>query len=84
MNETKYLVTGGAGFIGSNFVRYLFRRHKNIRVCVLDKLGYSASLDSLKPFSGRNDFSFIKGDICDPAAVKKAMAGSDYVIKLRC
>ena len=44
---TKYLITGGAGFIGSNFVQYLYRKHKNIRVCVLDKMGYSANIKNL-------------------------------------
>jgi dTDP-glucose 4,6-dehydratase len=78
--KIKYLVTGGAGFIGSNFVRFLYRQHKNIEVCVLDKLGYSASLENLKDYVGRKDFSFIKGDICDPRVVEKAMTGAHVVV----
>lgn len=78
--KIKYLITGGAGFIGSNFVHYLFRKHKNIKVCVLDKLGYSASLENLQAYQGHKDFEFIKGDICDAKVVAKAMAGSQVVI----
>lgn len=73
--KTRYLITGAAGFIGSNFVHYLYRHEKNIAVRVLDKLGYSASLESIRDFQGRPGFEFIQGDICDPAAVGKAMDG---------
>lgn len=78
--KMKYLVTGGAGFIGSNFVHYLFNRYRNIEVTVLDKLGYSASRESLRDFEGRKDFRFIRGDICDPAAVKTTMEGAHVVV----
>ncbi len=80
MKKNKYLITGGAGFIGSNFVHYLYRKHKNIQVIVLDKLGYSASLENLRKYFGRKDFLFIKGDICDAQIVAQAMAGADVVI----
>jgi len=80
MKIIKYLITGGAGFIGSNFVHYLYRHYQDIEVCVLDKLGYSANLENLRDFTGRKGFSFIKGDICDPKAVKKAMSGADLVV----
>jgi len=76
----KYLVTGGAGFIGSNFVRHLYASDKNIFVCVLDKLTYSGNLENLKEFAGRKDFEFIKGDICDEKIVQRAMQGSEVVI----
>ncbi len=76
----KYLVTGGAGFIGSNFVHYLYRKYKNIKVCVLDKLGYSASLENVREYLKRGDFEFIKGDICDAKVVAKAMAKADIVV----
>lgn len=78
--QIKYLITGAAGFIGSNFVHYLYREHKNIAVCVLDKLGYSANLENLRQYSSRRDFVFIKGDICDAKAVAKAMSGADVVV----
>lgn len=76
----KYLVTGGAGFIGSNFVHYLYREHQNIQVCVLDNMGYSANIKNLKSVMGRKDFEFIKGDICDPKAVARAMKGAHVVV----
>lgn len=75
-----YLITGGAGFIGSHFVHFLFRKYKNIEVRVLDKMGYSANPENLRDFAGRGDFRFIKGDICDPKAVRKAMAGADIAV----
>ncbi|MDP2652736.1 MAG: dTDP-glucose 4,6-dehydratase [Candidatus Omnitrophota bacterium] len=78
--KMKYLVTGGAGFIGSNFVEYLYRHERNIEVCVLDKLTYSGNIENLRPFMGRADFEFIKGDICDEAAVRRAMAGAGVVV----
>ncbi len=75
-----YLITGGAGFIGSNFVHYLYAHYKDIHVRVLDKLTYSGNLENLKKFQGRKDFEFIKGDICDDTIVEKAMMGVDYVV----
>ncbi len=76
----KYLITGGAGFIGSNFVHYLYREHKNIAICVLDKLGYSANVENFRQYFSRRDFTFIKGDICDAKAVAAAMSGVDVVV----
>ena len=73
--QRKYLITGGAGFIGSNFVRHLYNTADNICVCVLDKLTYSGNLENLKEFEGRPGFEFIKGDICDAKAVQAAMRG---------
>ncbi|MBF0386299.1 MAG: dTDP-glucose 4,6-dehydratase [Candidatus Omnitrophica bacterium] len=75
-----YLVTGGAGFIGSNFIRYLYQNVEGIRVRVLDKLTYSGNLANLFEFEGRNGFEFLKGDICDEAMVRKAMDGVDVVV----
>ena len=60
-----YLVTGGAGFIGSNFVRFLYESGEDVSIRVLDKLTYSGNLANLKDFKNRNGFEFIKGDICD-------------------
>ncbi len=80
MNRPAYLITGGAGFIGSNFVHYLYKKNGQAHVRVLDKLTYSSNLNNLKDFKGKKDFEFIKGDICDEVIVKRAMAGVDYVI----
>lgn len=71
----KYLVTGGAGFIGSNIVEELVRRKR--KVVVLDSL-ITGKLENLRPFNGK--IKFIKGDIRDRKAVRRAMKGVDYVI----
>ena len=76
----KYLITGGAGFIGSNFAHYLYKKEPQAKVTVLDKLTYSGSLESLMAFQGRAGFEFIQGDICDEAAVKKAMQDVEVVV----
>jgi len=78
--STSYLITGAAGFIGSNFVRHLYNTRENIHVRVLDKLTYASNIKNLKDFEGRNDFEFIKGDICDDKTVKTAMQGVEVVI----
>ena len=73
-----YLVTGGAGFIGSNFVRHLLE-HTDHSVTVLDKLTYAgnrASLDGLPA----DRFTFVQGDICDAALVDGLVAGTDVVV----
>lgn len=80
MFSQTYLITGGAGFIGSNFVRYLYQREPQARVTVLDKLAYSGNVLNLKDFEGRKGFRFIQGDICDPDAVREAMAGAQVVV----
>jgi dTDP-glucose 4,6-dehydratase len=70
------LVTGGAGFIGSNFVRYMLERHSDYRVVVFDKLTYAGNLDNLRDVAERfgDRYVFIHADICDQAAVDAAMA----------
>ena len=69
------LITGGAGFIGSNFVRYALEKHSDWRVVVFDKLTYAGNLDNLKDvtekFAGR--YAFVRGDIADRAAVFDVM-----------
>ncbi len=75
-----YLVTGGAGFIGSNFIRHLYESGEDVGIRVLDKLTYSGNLANLKDFENRNGFEFIKGDICDESAVQRAMRDVDVVV----
>lgn len=60
------LVTGGAGFIGSNFVPYFCRKYPNYHLIVLDKLTYAGNLDNLHECQGLINYTFIQGDICDP------------------
>jgi len=64
------LVTGGAGFIGSNFVRYLLRSDEQVRVTNLDALTYSGSLENLQELPNPDLYTFVKGDICDADLVK--------------
>ena len=80
MSKRVYLITGGAGFIGSNFVRMLFRDYDDVEVRVLDKLTYSGNLANLREVQGRKGFEFIEGDICDENVVKKAMRDVDVVV----
>jgi dTDP-glucose 4,6-dehydratase len=76
----KILVTGGAGFIGSNFVRYLLAAHPEDSVVNLDKLTYAGNPDNLRDVAGDPRYRFVKGDICEAAVVREAMAGMDAVV----
>lgn len=60
-----YLVTGGAGFIGSNFVLYMLKKYEDIRIINLDKLTYAGNLENLKSVEGDSRHIFVQGDICD-------------------
>ncbi len=75
----RILVTGGAGFIGSNFVRYLFEQGTR-EVVVLDKLTYAGNLANLADVADQPGFRFVQGDIADPSTVAEAMDGCDAVI----
>ena len=74
----RILITGGAGFIGCNFVRHLLRLHPEKQIVVLDKLTYAGRLENLEEV--KYNITFIKGDICDGEVVKKAMQGCDEVV----
>ncbi len=68
------LVTGGAGFIGSNFILYQLKKHPEDRIICLDKLTYAGNLETLKDVKDNHNFRFIKADICDKEAVAKAFS----------
>ena len=72
---TRILVTGGCGFIGSNFVRMLLAERPDWEVVNLDKLTYAGRLENLADVAGDPRYRLVKGDICDPGAVREAMAG---------
>jgi len=72
------LVTGAAGFIGSNFVRMLAKRGDKARLIAFDKLTYAGNLANIKDLLG-DQVIFVKGDICDPAAVQKVF--DEYGVK---
>lgn len=75
----KLLVTGGAGFIGSNFVHYVLKARPDWHVTVFDKLTYAGNQKNLKGLD-ETQFKFIKGDICNPEEVDKAVAGCDAIV----
>lgn len=76
----KLLVTGGAGFIGSNFVHYWLREHSADQVVVFDALTYAGNLENLKPVEDNPNFQFIKGDITDKDAVFAAAKDVDIIV----
>lgn len=77
-----YLVTGGAGFIGSNFIHYMFMKYDNIKIINLDKLTYAGNLSNLKNLQYNPSYVFVQADICDKDAVTKIFIqyDIDYVI----
>jgi dTDP-glucose 4,6-dehydratase len=76
----RLVVTGGAGFIGSNFVRFMLRRYDDLDVVNLDKLTYAGNLDNLRDVEDDARYTFVKGDICDAAVVRAALQGADAVV----
>ncbi len=75
----RILVTGGAGFIGSNFVRYVYKERPDWHITVIDKLTYAGNLKNLDGLD-ESRVNFIKGDICDEPAIEQAVADSDTVV----
>lgn len=78
----KVLITGGAGFIGSNLVRHMVTAHPDYHVINLDALTYAGNKDSLKDVEDRTNYQFVHGDICDAGLVNDLMQGVDAVLHL--
>ena len=76
----KLLVTGGAGFIGSNFIHAYLRAHPRDQIVNLDKLTYAGNRDNLKDLDGDRRHGWAEGDICDPATVQRAISGCELVV----
>lgn len=76
----KILVTGGCGFIGSNFIRYWLKKYPKDKVINLDKLTYAGHIESTKDFKDNSNYTFVKGDICDAKLVDSIMKKIDYVV----
>ncbi|MCU0608945.1 MAG: dTDP-glucose 4,6-dehydratase [Chitinispirillaceae bacterium] len=74
----KLLVTGGAGFIGSNFIHYVLKKHADIHVVNLDALTYAGNPDNLKELTGTLRYSFIQGDITDSTLLKTLFTEHDF------
>jgi len=76
----KFLVTGGAGFIGSNYIRYLLRKRKDVEIINLDKLTYAGNLDNLREFEKNPRYRFVQGDICDEGLVNQLAAEVEAIV----
>lgn len=76
----KLLVTGGAGFIGSNFIHYWLEHYPNDELVNLDVLTYAGNLENLKAIETNKNYSFVKGDICDPEVVDDLVSRVDQVV----
>lgn len=76
----RLLVTGGAGFIGSNFIRYMLTKHSDVSIINLDKLTYAGNLENLRDVEKDPRYTFVRGDICDPDVVEKCVSQVDVVL----
>ena len=76
----KFLITGGAGFIGSNFIRFLLQKDSKAEIVNLDKLTYAGNLDNLRDIEKNKRYRFVKGNICNISSVEKLMKKTDIVV----
>lgn len=76
----KILVTGGAGFIGSNFIRYWLKANPSDEIINLDKLTYAGNLENLTDISQNPNYTFVQGDICDTDLVDSLLKGVDLIV----
>ncbi len=77
-----YLVTGGAGFIGSNFVHYMLKKYSDIKIINVDKLTYAGNLENLKEIENHKNYEFVHADICDKDAIEEIFSKNniDFVV----
>ncbi len=76
----KLLITGGAGFIGSNFIHYWLKKYPDDQITNLDSLTYAGNLENLKEHENDSNYKFIKGDICDPEVVNDLVRDCDLIV----
>ena len=76
------LISGGAGFIGSNFIRFMLERYPRYKIINLDKLTYAGDLNNLKDIENKKNYKFFKGDICDFKFLMRILKDIDCVIHL--
>jgi dTDP-glucose 4,6-dehydratase len=77
---TTYLITGGCGFIGSNFIRHLLQKYTGARVINLDALTYAGNQDNLREVESDEGYRFVEGNICHPDTVEELVAQSDMIV----
>lgn len=76
----KILVTGGAGFIGSNFIKYWLKKYPKDKITNLDKLTYAGNLNNLKDIEKNKRYTFVKGNICNKKLVNELVKGKDLIV----
>jgi dTDP-glucose 4,6-dehydratase len=76
----KLLVTGGAGFIGSNFIHYILKKYPDYKIVNLDLLTYAGNLENLKDLEGNPNYKFVKGDIADHKIVNELVKDADIIV----
>lgn len=76
----RLLVTGGAGFMGSNFIRHILNKYPDYRIINLDKMTYAGNLENLQDIEKNSNYKFVKGDICDEKTVDLLAKNSDVII----
>lgn len=76
----RIVVTGGAGFIGSHFIRYILKRYPSDHILNIDKLTYAGNLENLKEVENNPRYAFLKEDICNRGAIEEAISGYDVII----
>jgi dTDP-glucose 4,6-dehydratase len=76
----RLLITGGAGFIGSNFIRYILNKYSGYKITNLDKLSYCGNPENLKDVEKNPNYKFVKGDICDGKIVNKLAKNVDVIV----
>jgi len=76
----RLLVTGGAGFIGSNFIRHIIKKYPQYKIINLDKLTYAGNLDNLKEIESNSNYTFVKGDICDRKIVDELSKDVEAIV----
>ena len=76
----RLLVTGGLGFIGSNFIKYILEEQPDIEITNLDKISYGANPANLQDIEGNKNYRFIKGDICDKKILEEYITNSDVIV----
>jgi dTDP-glucose 4,6-dehydratase len=80
LSEKTLLVTGGCGFIGSNFIHYWLNKYSSAQVINLDKLTYAGNPDNLRDIESNHRYTFVKGDVCQPDLVAPLMKKADAVV----